>query len=104
MRQLIKLLNNLVKNNSFINLKAASVHCIKDVDELLKKDKNIKSIFLSGGKSLNIVKNLLSILRLTKKNNIYLTDERVTKSKSNLNSIKLKKIKNKNINLSLIHI
>ena len=71
--------------------------CLHDVHELLKKDKFIKDIFLSGGESLNILKNNLSILNLRRKSNIYLTDERVTSNKSYLNSIKLKKIKIKKV-------
>ncbi len=74
------------------------MNCLKDVHELLKNDKFIKNIFLSGGESLNIIKNNLSILNLSRNNNIYLTDERVTTNKSYLNSIKFKKIKTKKIN------
>tara|TARA_B100002052_G_scaffold298448_1_gene331948 strand:- start:1146 stop:1760 length:615 start_codon:yes stop_codon:yes gene_type:complete len=87
-----------VKNKYFINLKSASMNCLKDVHELLKNDKFIKNIFLSGGESLNIIKNNLSILNLSRNNNIYLTDERVTTNKSYLNSIKFKKIKIKKVN------
>ena len=87
-----------MKNKSFINLKSASINCLQDVHELLKKDKFIKNIFLSGGESLNVLKNNLSILNLRRKSNIHLTDERVTSNKSYLNSIKLKKIKIKKIN------
>jgi len=57
------------------------MNCLKDVQDLIKKDKTIKNIFLSGGKSLNIIKSNLSILNLRRKINIYLTDERVTKKK-----------------------
>lgn len=74
------------------------MNCLKDVQDLLKKDKTIKNIFLSGGKSLNIIKSNLSILNLRRKSNIYLTDERVTKKKLYLNSIKFKKIKIKKVN------
>ncbi len=74
------------------------MNCLKDVHELLKNDKFIKNIFLSGGESLNIIKNNLSILNLSRNNNIYLTDERVTTNKSYLNSIKFKKIKIKKVN------
>lgn len=73
------------------------MNCLKDVHELLKNDKFIKNIFLSGGESLNIIKNNLSILNLRRKSNIYLTDERVTTNKSYLNSIKFKKIKIKKV-------
>ena len=74
------------------------MNCLHDVHDLLKKDKFIKDIFLSGGESLNILKNNLSILNLRRKSNIYLTDERVTSNKSYLNSTKLKKIKIKKVN------
>lgn len=74
------------------------MNCLKDVQDLIKKDKTIKNIFLSGGKSLNIIKSNLSILNLRRKINIYLTDERVTKKKLYLNSIKFKKIKIKKVN------
>ena len=80
------------------------MNCLKDVHELLKNDKFIKNIFLSGGESLNIIKNNLSILNLRRKSNIYLTDERVTSNKSYLNSIKLKKIKLKKLTLKTISI
>ena len=86
-----------MKNKSYINLKDASIQCIKDISNLLLKDQQIKNIFLSGGKSLDAIKDNLSKLKLKKKNNLFLTDERVTKQKSYLNSIKIKKIKNKNI-------
>ena len=72
--------------------------CLKDVHQLLKKNKLIKNIFLSGGESLNIIKNNLSVLNLKRKSNIYLTDERVTSNKSYLNSNKFKKIRIKKIN------
>lgn len=97
MKQSKTLSNNLVKNKSYINLKDASIQCIKDISNLLLKDQQIKNIFLSGGKSLDVIKDNLSKLKLKKKNNLFLTDERVTKQKSYLNSIKIKKIKNKNI-------
>lgn len=87
-----------MKNKSFKNLKSASMNCLKDVHELLNNDKFIKNIFLSGGESLNIIKDNLSILNLRRKSNLYLTDERVTTNKLYLNSIKFKKIKNKKIN------
>lgn len=74
------------------------MNCLKDVHELLNNDKFIKNIFLSGGESLNIIKDNLSILNLRRKSNLYLTDERVTTNKLYLNSIKFKKIKNKKIN------
>ena len=73
------------------------MNCLKDVRGLLKKEKSIKNIFLSGGKSLNIIKNNLSILNLRRKSDIFLTDERITKNKSYLNSIKFRKIKIKKV-------
>lgn len=91
------LLSNLVKNKSYTNLKDASIQCIKDINNLLLKDQQIKKIFLSGGKSLDIIKNNLSKLKLKKKYKLFLTDERVTKQKKYLNSPKIKRIKNENI-------
>ena len=73
------------------------MNCLKDVRGLLKKEKSIKNIFLSGGKSLNIIKNNLSILNLRRKSDIFLTDERITLTKSYLNSIKFRKIKIKKV-------